>query len=160
MKKWIKVLLTLLCLLLIAGGIGLYIAFRGTKSAKDAKPVAEFTSETLSKTITADPKSFMDKYTLPKDDLKKIIGIKGKISKISTADPKNNFIEINNEIMNITFSWDESRTYELKGLKAGSEVNVKGIIFSINGFDKSTSNDPMDLESQKEAKLNKCCLNN
>jgi len=159
MKKWVKILLVLVLIGAIAGGVIYYYATKGTASAKDAKPVASFTSASLFKTITENPKGFIEKYTLPKDDLQKIISVKGVISKITTQDPKSSSIEINTADMNIIFSWDESRISELNGLKEGAEIDIKGIVASINGFDNAASADPMDLESQKEAKFKKCCLN-
>jgi len=152
MKKWKKILLTILVIGLIAGVCIFFYATKKPATAADSKPVKEMTAFELFNSLDSNfhltDSAYMDQN----------IAIKGIIKEIDSAN-KHIFIE-GGEAKLINCSFDSTEFTKLNtAMKVGNNINIKGIYSGCEGY--NNADDGMDLiPSDKIAQLKTCSPNN
>ena len=168
MKKWLKITLISSGLALVLGVAGFFIwkKFFDKPIIPAFYPtVQNFTMDELNTAISKDYKAFDTQYIYTKekkdagkDERISIIGIKGKVTGI---DKKQHAVEMSNDAVTITFSWDmENRNKEFEGLELNKDANIKGIYTGSTGFNNTVSDDPMELENHRTVNIKLSCINN
>ena len=121
-KPWLKKLLIIVSVLLVAGGIGIYLIF--TEKFEDTdKQTASFTvnSDELIKEFQQNDSAANKKYA------EKIILVNGKIAETEAADTTVNIKMIDTLTGSyIIFAFQEQHIKEAKQLKEGDMVSIKG----------------------------------
>lgn len=137
MKTWVKVVLGLFLIGVVAAGIILYIAFKKPPTAADSKPVKELTSEQMIAEFQKNKKLADSMY------MYKNIGVSGKIKDVSNMSI---FLEAG-EGAAIQCSFDSSLFVKnTPKFTKGASIKIKGIYYASDGFEEKAGSTQADNE--------------
>jgi hypothetical protein len=150
MKKWKKILLSLFFVGIASAGIILYLATKKPATAEDSKPIAEFSAVNFISKLDSSHQIISARY------MDKNISIEGNIKEVNAAQYSLVFDGGADAIITCTF---DSAIFSKNSNQfiVGKSTKVKGIYFGCDGFEKTESDDLMDLLPQQKTAMLKTC---
>ena len=150
MKKWKKIMLSIVFVGIASAGIILYFATKKPATAEDSEPTAAFSAVDFISNLDSGYQTVSARY------MDKNISIEGNIKEVNLAQSSIVMDAGNEAIITCTFDSTLFSSYKNR-FAEGKSAKIKGIYFGCDGFEKSDADDMMDLLHQQKIAMLKTC---
>jgi hypothetical protein len=150
MKKWKKILWAIVAIGLVSAAVILYFATKKPATAEDSEPIAQFSTTAFIQQLSENNASVSAKF------MDKNIAVSGSIKEVNPSQCSLVLDAGNDAIVTCTFDSAVFAKYA-STFTQGKTTQIKGIYFGCDGFEKSDSDDMMDLLPQQKSAMMKTC---